>query len=171
MYIILVKAFTKSSFSKCPPLSKKNKWYSINHVWYLIFDIHINPHFCFVDLFYVQFFLVNSSYFKIVLKSPIFVLQKPAAPKNGVEFRQKSICAVNCKLTTMYNDRWRSKLFIKLTGIDRQTDRTMYLGVPPKRPTRKKASYNWCAYENLPTGWMDELKMKIFLQVGWMDWR
>ena len=33
-----------------------------------------------------------------LLKSPIFVVQKAAAPKNGVEFRQKSIWAIRCSV-------------------------------------------------------------------------
>ena len=36
-----------------------------------------------------------------LLKSPIFVVQKAAAPKNGVEFRHKSICAIRSSLTTL----------------------------------------------------------------------
>ena len=28
---------------------------------------------------------------------------------------------------------------------------------------------DWIGDENLPPDWMDGLKMKIFLQVGWMD--
>ena len=43
------------------------------------------------------------------------------APKNGVEFRQKSISAIRCSLATAYDD-WRCCLTtLKLTGTDRQT--------------------------------------------------
>ena len=38
------------------------------------------------------------------LKSPIFVVQRAAAPKNGVEFRQKSIGAIRCGVATSYDD-------------------------------------------------------------------
>ena len=37
-----------------------------------------------------------------------------------------------------------------------------------------KSSYRldgWIEDENLPPGWMDGLKIKIFLWIGWMDWR
>ena len=39
-----------------------------------------------------------------VLKLPIFVVRKVAAPKNGVEFRQGSICAVKCSLSMSYKE-------------------------------------------------------------------
>ena len=35
-----------------------------------------------------------------VLKSPFFVVQKAAAPKNGVEFRQGSIGTIRSRLAT-----------------------------------------------------------------------
>ena len=38
-----------------------------------------------------------------VLKSPIFVVQKAAAPKNGVEFRQGSIGTIRSSLATSYD--------------------------------------------------------------------
>ena len=37
-----------------------------------------------------------------VQKSPIFVVQKAAAPKNGVEFRQRPIDDIRCSLATLY---------------------------------------------------------------------
>ena len=42
------------------------------------------------------------------LKSSIFIVQRAAAPKNGIEFRQKSIGAVRCSLATSYDD-WRRR--------------------------------------------------------------
>ena len=36
-----------------------------------------------------------------VLKSPFFVVQKAAAPKNGVEFRQDSIGTIRNSLATL----------------------------------------------------------------------
>ena len=39
-----------------------------------------------------------------LLKSSIFVVQKAAAPKNGVEFRQRSIGALRSSLATSYDD-------------------------------------------------------------------
>ena len=39
-----------------------------------------------------------------LLKSTIFVVQKAAAPKNGVEFRQKSIFVIRYFLATSYDD-------------------------------------------------------------------
>ena len=38
-----------------------------------------------------------------VLKSSIFVVQKAAVPKNGVEFRQKSIGDIRCSVATSYD--------------------------------------------------------------------
>ena len=38
------------------------------------------------------------------LKSPIFVVQKAAAPKNGVEFCQKSIGVIRCSQATSCDD-------------------------------------------------------------------
>ena len=43
-----------------------------------------------------------------VLKSPIFVVQKAAAPKTGVEFCQGSIGAIRSSLATSY-DVWRRR--------------------------------------------------------------
>ena len=43
-----------------------------------------------------------------VLKSPIFVVQKAAAPKSGAEFRQGSIGAIRSSLATSY-DAWRRR--------------------------------------------------------------
>ena len=43
-----------------------------------------------------------------VLKSSILVVQKAAAPKNGVEFRQGSIGAIRSSLATSY-DVWRCR--------------------------------------------------------------
>ena len=42
--------------------------------------------------------------YKISQKSPIFVVQKAAAPKYGVTFRQKFIHAVKWSLATSYDD-------------------------------------------------------------------
>ena len=42
-----------------------------------------------------------------VLKSPFFVVQKAAAPKTGVEFRQGSIGAIRSCLATSYDIRRR----------------------------------------------------------------
>ena len=39
-----------------------------------------------------------------ILKSPIFVIQKAATPKNGVEFCQKSIGVIRYCLDTLYDD-------------------------------------------------------------------
>ena len=43
-------------------------------------------------------------FLRFLLKLPIFGVQKAATPKNGVEFRQKSIGAIRCGLATSYND-------------------------------------------------------------------
>ena len=37
------------------------------------------------------------------LKLPIFIVQNAAAPKNGVEFCQKSIGDIRCSLATFYD--------------------------------------------------------------------
>ena len=39
-----------------------------------------------------------------LLKSSIFVVQKAATPKNGLEFCQRPIGAIRCGLATSYND-------------------------------------------------------------------
>ena len=41
-----------------------------------------------------------------VLKSSIFVIQKAAAPKNGVEFRQGSIGTIRSRLARSYDEIW-----------------------------------------------------------------
>ena len=45
---------------------------------------------------------------KEALKSSIFVVQKAAAPKNGVEFCQGSIDTIRCSLATLYGV-WRRR--------------------------------------------------------------
>ena len=47
---------------------------------------------------------VESDQLGRLLKSTIFVVQRAAAPKNGVEFRKKSIGAIRCSVTTSYDD-------------------------------------------------------------------
>ena len=47
---------------------------------------------------------VESDQLGRLLKSTIFVVQRAAAPKNGVEFRQKSIGAIRCSVATSYDD-------------------------------------------------------------------
>ena len=47
---------------------------------------------------------VESDQLGHLLKSTIFVVQRAAAPKNGVEFRQKSIGAIRCSVATSYDD-------------------------------------------------------------------
>ena len=47
---------------------------------------------------------VESDQLGRLLKSPIFVAQKAAAPKNGVEFRQKFIGFIRFSLATLYDD-------------------------------------------------------------------
>ena len=45
----------------------------------------------------------SSLFLRFLLKLPIFGVQKAATPKNGVEFRQKSIGAIRCSLATLYD--------------------------------------------------------------------
>ena len=47
---------------------------------------------------------VESDQLGHLLISTIFVVQRAAAPKNGVEFRQKSIGAIRCSVATSYDD-------------------------------------------------------------------
>ena len=61
-----------------------------------------------------------------LLKSPIFVIQKAAAPKNGVEFCQNPICAVRCSLAMSCDDWQRRATSMRLTGKGGRTDRTTY---------------------------------------------
>ena len=61
-----------------------------------------------------------------LLKSPIFVIQKAAAPKNGVEFCQNPICAVRCSLAMSCDDWQRRATSMRLTGTGGRTDRTTY---------------------------------------------
>ena len=42
-----------------------------------------------------------------LLKSPIFIVQKAAAPQNGVEFHQKSIGIIRCSVAMLYDDERR----------------------------------------------------------------
>ena len=57
-------------------------------------------------------------------------MQKAAAPRNGVEFRQIIISDIKCSLTTLYDDWGRRGTLMKLTGTGRQTggqaERTRY---------------------------------------------
>ena len=48
---------------------------------------------------------IKSDWLGRLLKSPIFVVQMAAAPKNGVKFRQKFICAGRCSLAMSF-DEW-----------------------------------------------------------------
>ena len=61
-----------------------------------------------------------------VCESPIFVIQKAAAPKNGVEFCQNPICAVRCSLAMSCDDWQRRATSMRLTGTGRRTDRKTY---------------------------------------------
>ena len=54
---------------------------------------------------------IESDQLGCLLKSPIFVVQKAAAPKNGVEFRHKSIGANRSSLATLYDDVRRRAMF------------------------------------------------------------
>ena len=56
---------------------------------------------------------IESDQLGCLLKSPIFVVQKAAAPKNGVEFRQQSICAIRCSLAIAYDDTQRHTTGLK----------------------------------------------------------
>ena len=47
---------------------------------------------------------VESDQLGSLLKSPIFVVQRAATPKNGVEFRQKSNGAIRCSVAIPYED-------------------------------------------------------------------
>ena len=47
---------------------------------------------------------IESDQLGCLLKSPIFVEQKAAAPKNGVEFHQESIGVIRYSLATLYDD-------------------------------------------------------------------
>ena len=52
------------------------------------------------------------------LKLPIFIVQNAAAPKNGVEFCQKSIGVIRCSLATLYDDvRRHAMFFAKCLGV------------------------------------------------------
>ena len=46
---------------------------------------------------------IESDWLGRLIKSPIFVVQMAAAPKNGVEFRQKFIWAISCSVATSYD--------------------------------------------------------------------
>ena len=49
-----------------------------------------------------------------LLKSPIFVKQRAAAPKNGVEFCQKFLRAIRLSVATSYNDMRRGATSVPL---------------------------------------------------------
>ena len=72
-------------------------------------------------------FRQRSSSIKGCLPSKVIFRQRSSsvAPKNGVEFRQKSIGAVRCSLATLNKD-WRChSMSMKPTGTNGQTDRQM----------------------------------------------
>ena len=54
--------------------------------------------------------------------TPIFVIQKAFTPKNGVEFRQRSIGVIRCSLPTSY-DNMRSRATSPKVFCHKQTDR------------------------------------------------
>ena len=67
---------------------------------YCLFDVvHLN------DLLFDEWvdYVVKEVNIKEALKSPIFVVQKPAAPKNDVEFRQGSNGTLRSSLATLYD--------------------------------------------------------------------
>ena len=72
-----------------------------------------------------------------MIKLPIFVRQRAAVPKNGVEFHQKFIEAFRCSVATSYDD-WRHR---KLEQTDRQADRRTdgqtILGIGRHAPPKK----------------------------------
>ena len=55
---------------------------------------------------------VESVQLVCLLKSSIFVVQKSAAPKNWVEFRQRSIGALRCSLATTTGDVARLRVCV-----------------------------------------------------------
>ena len=73
-----------------------------------------------------------------MIKLPIFVTQRAAAPKKWVEFRQKSILAFRCSLATSYNDWPHRVMTMKLTGTDRQTDGQTNLDIGRQKLLIKK---------------------------------
>ena len=81
-------------------------------------------------------------------KLPVLVTQRAAAPKNWVEFCQKSIGAFRCSLAM-------STMTMKLTGTDRQagrqtdrwTDGQTNLGIGRHAPPKTKGSYWFYKYE------------------------
>ena len=48
--------------------------------------------------------LVESDRLGCLLKSPIFIVRRAAAPKNGEEFCQKLTGAIRCSVVTSYDD-------------------------------------------------------------------
>ena len=60
-----------------------------------------------------------------LLKSTIFVVQKAAAPKNGVEFCQKSIFVIRYFLATLYDD---VRCRLKFSVTNKQTNKATYRG-------------------------------------------
>ena len=64
--------------------------------------------------------------------------------KNGVEFWQKSICAVRCSLATAYNNWQDCVTGMKLTGTDRQADRKA-----DRRTMDKPRYWEACASKNV----------------------
>ena len=72
---------------------------------------------------------------KEALKSSIFIVQKAAAPKSGVEFRQSSNGTTSSSLATLYyvSRRRATSIWIwdkNLGGTHRQTDRAVYRVAP-----------------------------------------
>ena len=63
----------------------------------------------------IVFDVVEEVDIKGVLKSSIFVVQKAAAPKNGVEFCQGSISAIRSCLATSH-DVWRRRKMLQLNS-------------------------------------------------------
>ena len=59
---------------------------------------------------------------RLLCESPIFVIQKAAAPKNGVEFCQNPICAVRSSLAMSCDDWQRRATSMRLTGTGGRMD-------------------------------------------------
>ena len=70
---------------------------------------------------------------EFVLYSQFFVAQKAAAPKNGIEFHQKSIGAVKSSLATSYDD-WRRRSTNMNRQADRRTGKPVYWEAAPAPP-------------------------------------
>jgi len=112
--------------------------FELVHVNDLLFDEWVNH-------------VVKKVNVKEALKSSIFVVQKAAVPKNGVEFRQGSNGTIRNSLTTSYDvSRRRVCVGTFLKVVSKPTNRPTYLSLDVSFPKHKNTPILPQCFPDLP---------------------